>query len=106
MAYFTLQQNKFMKTTNQEAGMSDAQHDGMSIMKMAIDTATCCVCCSCCRKQIDTREPSQSNSEQSRQTNTDQSALVLPNQNTDLWIKFLLKNLNEIRDLPWVPAVS
>ena len=46
--YFSQQQKKFMKTTNNEGGMRDPQED-KSIMDTAIRSAKLCVCFGCCR---------------------------------------------------------
>ena len=58
MAYYTIQQNKFMKTTTAEGGMRDTTEEGeaASIMQMAMDASTLCSCLSCCRTKVDNEE--------------------------------------------------
>jgi hypothetical protein len=48
MAYFTIQQNKFMKTTNSEGGMRDPE-EGASLLKLNLNAASLCACFPCCR---------------------------------------------------------
>ena len=50
MQYFTIQQNKYMKTTNEEGGMVDPDEDA-SIMQMALDATSLFSCFSCCRRR-------------------------------------------------------
>lgn len=55
MQYFTLQQNKYMKTTNQEGGMVDPD-EGVTIMQIALDATSAFNCFQWCRRGEATEE--------------------------------------------------
>ncbi len=87
-----------MKTTNAEGGMRDSNNN-LSIMRASNLKTTCCACLPCITNSNQDRNESFIN------TTTDdpkKSSKVLPNSNLDMWLKYLLLNLNEINDLNWV----
>lgn len=92
--YFSAQQNKFMKTTNKEGGMRDPTLS-QSFLNDHTTQSTCCF---------------MKSSSQGRDLNMSVSMIdddplthkVIPNNNQDMWLKYLILNLNQMDDLNWV----
>ena len=80
-----------MKTTNTEGGMRDAG-ETESIMQIAIEATKIF---NCWRSRV---------SESSRMSEIDSNSepKILPNLNQDMWLKYLVINLQQINDLDWV----
>ena len=106
--YFTYQQNKFMRTTNIEGGMKDAE-SGESIRQTELRASHLCPCFIDCFKQQDDMQRDESHNRSTLGSVRDQSISeqqqynkVLPNNNQDMWLKYIQNNLLEIDDLMWV----
>lgn len=102
ITYFQIQQNKFMKTTNTEGDMRD-HADSASIFQQETIASSVCLCC---RPKEDLHSVSVNMDTSALLYSTDLThksvARVLPNSKQDMWLKYLINNLNQIDDQLWV----
>jgi hypothetical protein len=97
-----------MRTTNIEGGMKDAE-SGESIRQTELRASHLCPCFIDCFKQQDDMQRDESHNRSTLGSVRDQSISeqqqynkVLPNNNQDMWLKYIQNNLLEIDDLIWV----
>ncbi len=83
--YFSIQQNKFMKTTNSEGGMRESFKGQKTILQEHEQQASCWTCH---KKNLDVTVDEDHSTHR-----------VLPNNNQDMWLKYLILNLNQIDEL-------
>jgi hypothetical protein len=111
-AYFSETQHKFMKTTDEQGGVVDNDEEDPQATRsmyraMREATQLCsCRCFPCLRPPEE--NPDDELDEQEGQASVDSNRVkkVMPNNNQDTWLKYIVMNLAEMDDIKWVQDLA
>lgn len=111
-AYFSETQHKFMKTTNEQGGVvedddEDPQATRSLYRAMVEATELCtCRCFPCLRPPQEEENPFDELEEGQGSSDSGRAKKVMPNNNQDTWLKYIVMNLAEMDDIKWVQELA